>query len=386
MPFISSTDGDLKKAFVTDSWVIDQFVGNRLWLWGYNINGQIGNGNTNTTSNPTQNLSEGVNWSKVFEGGVYFAAAIKTDGTLWLWGNNSRGQLGDNTTVNKSSPGQTITFGTNWFRGDAGQHHIAAIKTDGTLWLWGDNTEGQLGNNTTTHRSSPVQTTSFGNNWLHVSCGYRHTGAIKTDGSLWMWGRNSNGQLGDNTVTNKSIPGQTVTGGTNWKQVACGDYETVALKTDGTLWAWGGNHYGNLGDNTTVHRSSPVQTIAYSNTWKYISERAEATVAIKTDGTLWCWGRNNNGQLGDGTVVHKSSPVQTIAFGNNWKQCSSAFGNTAAVKTDGTLWCWGQNAYGALGDNTTTNRSSPVQTSLPNTNWKQVSVGYRNTYAITYGE
>ena len=388
MPFISGPDGDLKTAFVSDAFLLDQFVGNTLFCWGFNSHGALGDNTATSKSNPVQTVTGGINWKQVASGNNN-TAVIKTDGTLWRWGLNTNGQLGDNTATKKSSPVQTIAFGTNWKSVSCGLYNTAAIKTDGTLWTWGDNSNGQLGDNTIANspwgKSSPVQTIAFGTNWKQVSAGSGHTAAIKTDGTLWTWGSNNLGQLGDNTTAYKSSPVQTVTFGTNWKQVSCGSIVTSAIKTDGTLWTWGGNGYGQLGDNTIVSKSSPVQTIAFGTNWKQISSGSN-TVAIKTDGTLWTWGGNGYGQLGDNTIVSKSSPVQTIAFGTNWKQVSASISTTAAIKTDGSLWLWGRNAYGNLGDNTTTNRSSPVQTSAYGNNWKQVACWFYHTAAITNGD
>ena len=358
----------------------DDFTNNGLWLWGNNSFGQLGDNTIANKSSPVQTIAGGTNWKQV-SAGVSQTVAIKTDGTLWSWGNNALGQLGDNTVFNKSSPVQTITGGTNWKQVACGYRHTAAIKTDGTLWSWGLNIYGQLGDNTVVMKSSPVQTITGGTNWKQVSTGGHHTAAIKTDGTLWSWGFNIYGQLGDNTVVMKSSPVQTVAGGTNWKQVSTGGYHTAAIKTDGTIWTWGNNSYGHLGDNTVVMKSSPVQTIAGGTNWKQVSAGVSQTVAIKTDGTLWTWGNNSYGHLGDNTLTQRSSPVQTIAGGTNWKQVACGYRHTAAIKTDGTLWSWGFNNYGALGDNTLTYRSSPVQTVTGGTNWKQVA-GYYHTAAI----
>ena len=160
------------------------------------------------------------------------------------------------------------------------------------------------------------------------------------------------------------------------------DFYNKSQIVDGTLWTWGYNPYGSLGDNTTTNKSSPVQTIAGGTNWKQVSASGSHTAAIKTDGTLWTWGQNNFGQLGDNTTTSKYSPVQTIAGGTNWKQVSCGTMHTAAIKTDGTLWIWGSNSYGQLGDNTTTYKSSPVQTISAGTDWKQVSCGYNHTAAI----
>ena len=360
----------------------DIFAQGALWTCGYNAYGELGNNTVVNESSPVQTIAGGTNWKQV-AGGGYHTAAIKTDGTLWAWGYNGQGQLGDNTVVNKSSPVQTIAGGTNWKQVAGGFNHTAAIKTDGTLWTWGYDNYGQLGDNTIVAKSSPVQTITGGTNWKQVACGSYHTAAIKTDGTLWTWGYNPYGQLGNNTVVNESSTVQTIAGGTNWKQVACGSYHTAAIKTDGTLWTWGQNTYGGLGDNTVAHKSSPVQTIAGGTNWKQVACGYQITAAIKTDGTLWTWGYNGNGQLGDNTTVAKSSPVQTITGGTNWKQVACGSNYTTAIKTDGTLWTCGYNNQGGLGDNTTVAKSSPVQTIAGGTNWKQVACGDNQTAAIT---
>jgi alpha-tubulin suppressor-like RCC1 family protein len=386
----SSTENnvDLGVKFVTKEYLIDvypylsglgniQFAG--LWTWGYNNNGQLGDNSITSRSSPIQTIAWGSNWKQVSCG--YHTVAIKTDGTLWGWGRNTAGQLGDNTVANKSSPVQTVAFGTNWKQVAAGRLHTGAIKTDGTLWTWGRNGLGQLGDNSTTDRSSPVQTVAFGNNWKQVACGYSYTSAIKTDGTLWSWGRNVYGQLGNNTANNTSSPVQTVSAGTNWKQVSCGYTHSGAIKTDGTLWSWGRNNFGQLGDNSITNRSSPVQTVSAGTNWKQVACGYSQSGAIKTDGTLWTWGVNV-GNLGDNTVTHRSSPVQTIALGSNWKQVDVGYYIAGAIKTDGTLWNWGDNNTGQLGDNSITNRSSPVQTVAFGNNWKQIYCGYYFTTAI----
>ena len=360
----------------------DLFTTGGLWTWGYNSLGALGDNTRVNKSSPVQTIAAGTNWKQV-SGGFFHTAAIKTDGTLWLWGYNNNGQLGDNTIAAKSSPVQTIAGGTNWKLVSGGAYHTAAIKTDGTLWLWGRNSYGQLGDNTAVSKSSPVQTISGGTNWKLVGCGQYHTAAIKTDGTLWTWGQNNFGQLGDNTVAAKSSPVQTIAAGTNWKQVSSGYNHTAVIKTDGTLWLWGRNSVGALGDNTAAAKSSPVQTIAAGTNWKQVGCGSNHTAAIKTDGTLWLWGYNSYGQLGDNTVANESSPVQTIAAGTNWKLVSSGGSkHTAAIKTDGTLWTWGSNIFGQLGDNTAVSKSSPVQTISGGTNWKLVSGGEYHTAAI----
>ena len=386
--YINSSGVDIGDNLVPKSYLIDRypeladtfrFAG--LWTWGDNVYGQLGDNTITDRSSPVQTIAGGTNWKSV-GCGYYHTAAIKTDGTLWSWGRNTYGQLGDNTQTDKSSPVQTIATGTNWKSVAGGKYHTAAIKTDGTLWTWGYNGSGQLGDNTQINKSSPVQTIAAGTNWKSVAGGSYHTAAIKTDGTLWSWGYNFHGELGDNTATGKNSPVQTIAAGTNWKSVACGYYHTAAIKTDGTLWLWGVNIFGQLGDNTGTNQSSPVQTIAAGTNWKSVGCGYYHTAAIKTDGTLWLWGYNAYGELGDNTTTGKSSPVQTISSGTNWKLVACGSYHTTAIKIDGTLWSWGRNDIGQLGDNTITQRNSPVQTISSGTNWKQVSCGGDHTAAI----
>lgn len=383
------SDIGVEESFVPKSYVIDRypelldnfrFAG--LWVFGSGSFGMLGDNTVDNKSSPVQTIASGTNW-KAVSAGVwqgYASAGIKTDGTLWIWGYNGFGFLGDNTTTYRSSPVQTVAGGTNWKQISIGYLHMAAVKTDGTLWAWGSNS-GKLGDNTTTNKSSPVQTVAGGTNWKQVSCGQNHTSAIKTDGTLWTWGTNANGILGTNDTTTRSSPVQTVTGGTNWVNLSSGYDHMAAIKTDGTLWLWGTNSHGQLGDDTTASKSSPVQTVAGSTNWKQLSCGSFSTSAIKTDGTLWTWGRNDYGQLGDNTINPKSSPVQTVSGGTNWKIVSVGAFCSSAIKTDGTLWLWGDN-LGNLGNNSVVDKSSPVQTVSGGTNWRNVACGDRFTITI----
>ena len=338
------------------------------------------------TYNNTQFLSPEGDLETLFVTDYAMIDQYAATGSLWNWGSGANGRLGDNTATGKSSPVQTVSAGTNWKQVSGGGTHTAAIKTDGTLWLWGLNTNGQLGTNNITHRSSPVQTVAGGTNWKQVAGGNAHTAAIKTDGTLWLWGTNP-GALGDNTAAGKSSPVQTVAGGTNWKQVACGDRFTGAIKTDGTLWTWGRNSDGQLGNNTSVDSTSPVQTISGGTNWKQVfAANGQHMAAIKTDGTLWLWGQGANGRLGDNTTISKSSPVQTVSAGTNWKQVSGGDEYTVAIKTDGTLWGWGNGSNGQLGNNSLIPLFTPVQTVSGGTNWKQVAGGNLHTAAIFFYE
>jgi alpha-tubulin suppressor-like RCC1 family protein len=363
----------------------DLFRDGTLWTWGLGTSGQLGTNDVTNRSTPVTTFAGGTNWKQV-SGGFTHTAAIKTDGTLWTWGNAIFGQLGTNDTTARSTPVTTFAGGTNWKQVGSGGPHTEAIKTDGTLWTWGAGTSGQLGTNDVTNRSTPVTTFAGGTNWKQVSGGNAHIAAIKTDGTLWTWGAGNFGRLGNASTTNVSTPVTTFAGGTNWKQVSSGVLHTAAIKTDGTLWTWGLGIFGHLGTNDVTNRSTPVTTFAGGTNWKQVSSGVLHTAAIKTDGTLWTWGQGTYGRLGNASTTNVSTPVTTFAGGTNWKQVSSGGYHTAAIKTDGTLWTWGGNDYGDLGTNDTTQRNTPVTTFAGGTNWKQVSGGFTHTAATTYDD
>ena len=370
----SNTIEDFDDVFVPQ----DMFLNANLLTWGTNNNGELGQGNTTNRSSPIQ-VGTLTNWKQVSLGGDA-SACVKTDGTLWTWGVGTfGGRLGLNDEIDRSSPVQVGTL-TNWKQVSFGTNSSACVKTDGTLWLWGDNQYGQLGLSDTTNRSSPVQVGSL-TNWKQVSCSGSGTGCIKTDGTLWTWGDNTGyGKLGLGDTTSRSSPVQ-VGSLTNWKQIDFSGDTALCIKTDGTLWAWGLNNNGQLGLGDRTYRSSPVQVGSLTD-WKQVSCIGNSTACIKIDGTLWTWGLNSDGKLGLADTIDKSSPVQVGSL-TNWKQVTAKGIITACVKTDGTLWVWGTpGAFkGALGLGDTISRSSPVQVGVL-TNWKQVSIGTFHTACV----
>jgi alpha-tubulin suppressor-like RCC1 family protein len=316
----------------------------------------------------------------------FHGIAVKTDGTLWTWGSGAYGTLGSGSTVNRSSPQTTTLAGTDWTKVSAGDRFSAAIKSDGVMYTWGRNNRGQLGSGTTTNRSSPVSI--FGtviNNWTQIACGYEHALGIAATGLLYSWGSGAQGALGSDSTASRSSPVTVAGGGTNWIVISAGTSFSAGLKSDGTMWTWGLNTSGQLGDNSTTARSSP-QTVAGAGSggtnWKAVSLGDTHAAAIKTDGTLWTWGLNTSGQLGDGSTTNRSSPQTTAGAGLNWVRTHSGWDASSGIKADGTLWTWGLNTSGELGIGTTTNRSSPG-TVVPNyTNWKFVAMGKNSTGAI----
>jgi alpha-tubulin suppressor-like RCC1 family protein len=322
-------------------------------------------------------MSSGV--SSVALGGNH-TCAIKTDGSLWCWGYNEYGQLGDGYVhYPYSNIPVPITSGVSSV--ELGGNHTCAIKTDGSLWCWGANWYGQLGDGTYTNRDTPFQIMSSGVS--SVALGYTHTCAIKTDGSLWCWGRNNYGQLGDGTSVQKTTPYSVITPA-GALSISVGRNHSCAIKTDGSLWCWGNNEYGQLGNGESVwlfwegfYLPSQVSPPMLSDVL-FVSLGGSHSCAIKIDGSLWCWGYNYYGQLGDGTYANSYTPVQIMSS----EVSSVALGgdHTCAIKTDGSLWCWGDNEYGQLGDGTNSNRNTPVQ--IMSSGVSSVALGVYHTCAI----
>jgi alpha-tubulin suppressor-like RCC1 family protein len=295
-----------------------------LWSWGRGENGQLGLNDVIARSSPTQ--IPGTTWgTHQFIGGQQ-RGAIKTDGTLWVWGVNTSGTLGQNNRTNYSSPVQIP--GTTWKWVEFGNATSMGVKTDGTLWSWGYSRFGELAQNNNVKYSSPVQ---IPGTWSTCAAGYYHMLAIRTNGTLWVWGDDSYGSLAQNPVdVRRSSPVQIP--GTTWASCSGGKHTSMATKTDGTLWTWGGGNYGAQGDNSITRRSSPVQLpgTTWSQTQGDSSIHSGNAAAMKTDGTLWAWGSSGSGQNAQNDRTQYSSPVQ---IPGTWVMARSNANHIFATKT-----------------------------------------------------
>jgi alpha-tubulin suppressor-like RCC1 family protein len=331
-------------------------VDGTAWCWGFDGIGELGDGTTNDSSIPVAAITVGGGVAEVSTG-EFHTCARKTDGTLWCWGYDADGELGDGTT-NGSFPPEQVS--TNVAQVSTGYLHTCAVKSDGSVWCWGQNGSGQLGDGTTTTRTSPVPVMGLGGPVTQVSAGDDHTCALKSDGTVWCWGGNVLGQLGDGTTSGRATPAAVPALGSAVVEVSANDQFACARKTDGTLWCWGGNTDGELGNGTLNNATTPVQVTALGNSVAEVSAGDNGGCALKTDGSLWCWGSNFHGNVGDGTTTRRLSPVPVTTLGNSVVEVSCGV-HTCARKTDGTVWCWGFNSNGQLGDGTTTDNSTPVK-------------------------
>lgn len=360
-----------------------------LFSWGFQdtLAPNLGLGAVLTSrSSPTQVGGAG-QWNSV-NGSI----AIKYDGTMWVWGNNTAGTSGKNIYSDPeagpffSSPVQVGS--DTWLRVYSSMEFPQrrfAINTNNKLFAWGSNASGVLGINApgggTVYRSSPVQVGT--SDWLAVSfgAGSEHTLGIMSDGTLWSWGRNQYGQLGINSSgfsTYRSSPVQ-VDATYRWASVATSTEASFAIRNDGTLWSWGTNVNGLLGRNletTASPASSPVQVGTGTN-WLMVVSAYSRVAALKTDGTLWTWGNNTNGELGLNDRVSRSSPVQ-VGAATDWGfivgsgRQSNNEGLLVARKTNNSIWAWGYNGYGTINADKL-NRSSPTQIGSA-TDWSSIAV------------
>jgi len=352
-----------------------------LWSWGANQEGVWGRnlGPPGAVSSPVQVAS---NWSGLWNQAATTSSrafAFQNPNELWTWGSNSYGGLGLNKPPGHRRSSPTQVTGT-WNNVQMGTYGAIAVKNENELYIWGYNSDGQLGLNNQTHISSPTQ---IPGEWSSARYAITHSslnsGGVKTDGTLWLWGQNDQGQLGQGNNTKESSPKQVP--GTTWSSISNGSNFYCALKTPGSAHVCGNNNYGQLGLNDTTNRNTFQQI---PGTWsRFSSSVGTASLGVKTDGTLWTWGRNTKGQLGHNNRDDYSSPKQ-VGTSTDWvgAKIVASSENWQAVKNDGTLWVWGNNEEGELGLNegNTGSRSSPTQ--LPGTSWAHVGYGGKCMYAL----
>ena len=323
-----------------------------LMAWGDNRYGQLGIGSFDAAapysrSSPT--AVSGVPNFAALADGFYHSVGLAADGTVWTWGYNNYGELGLGAFDTAAPYGRSVPAKIAGLTGviavAAGTNHSLALKSDGTVWAWGWNSSGQLGDGSGTNQSAPVKVYGL-TNAVAIAAGGVHSLALRTDGSVMAWGGNLYGELGDGTNTNRLTPVFVWTA----TAIACGQYHSLAMQADGSLTAWGSNANGQLGDGTTISRKIPKPVIGLANA-AFFTAGAFTSLAIKNDGTVWAWGWNAYGQIGDGTTTDRAVPTLTKNL-TNAIAIASGQAHCLALKADGTVWTWGWNAYGQAGNGT----------------------------------
>jgi alpha-tubulin suppressor-like RCC1 family protein/uncharacterized protein YkwD len=332
----------------------------KVWGWGTNDKGQVGDNTTTDRHTPVQPRDMGL--VIAVAGGGYHSLAIMSDERVSTWGYNERGQLADGTTADKLAPATLPESTLNHVTAIAGGgYHSLALLERGSVLAWGLNTNGQLGDGSNDQRVTPKQVQVPGT-VKAIAAGFAHSLALTAEKTVFAWGSNVAGELGDGTTTNRSTPVQVV-GLSDIIAISAGFNHSLALKLDGSVWAWGDNSAGQLGDSSHVPRLTPVQVQTSPSVSGKIVKIAAGGVhnlALEQNGRVWAWGGNAYGQLGNGDTDDRWLPVRPV---NMYQVAAIAagFGHSMVRKEDGSVWTWGVNEHGQLGDNTTTNRSTPVQ-------------------------
>jgi alpha-tubulin suppressor-like RCC1 family protein len=360
------------------------FYDETIRSWGRNQVGQLGDRTTVDKLCPVLVAGSITDWCQV--SGFNHVVAVRRNGTAWAWGCGGQGRLGSGTNTNTSSPVSVLGGFTDWCQVSAGESHSLAVRRDGTAWAWGSGGSGRLGDGTTVAKSSPVSVLGNFTDWCQVSAGCAHSLGVRTNGTIWSWGINGIGGLGDGTTVNKSSPVSVVGGFTDWCQVSAGRAHSLAVRRNGTAWAWGPGSTGQLGDGTTVNKSSPVSVLGGFTDWCQVSAGTslDHSLGLRTDGTIWSWGCNSSSQLGDGTTVNKSSPVSVLGGFTDWCRVSAGGQHSLAVRRNGTAWAWGNGTCGRLGLGYLGQRAVPVQVFGNYTNWCQVSAGEQHSLGIRF--
>jgi alpha-tubulin suppressor-like RCC1 family protein len=338
----------------------------RVLSFGDNTNGQLGDG---LLASRRDTLVQPMPWTNVtqFAPGASHSLVVRADGTLWSCGLNGNGQLGDASTTSRLTP-VPVSALSSITRAAAGMAHSLALRGDGAVFAWGLNSSGQVGDGTTTQRTTPVALTSL-SGVTALAAGDNHSIACNSGGNVFVWGLNTHGQLGDGLTANRNVPYQ-LPGLTEVVAVAAGTSHSLVLKSDGSVWAWGLNSNGQLGDAGTTQRITPVQVTGAGGTGYLTGVQAIAasgthSLALKGDGTVWAWGNNTNGRLGDATTTRRTSPVQVKGVGGagfleavHAIAAGKAF--SVAVKADGSALAWGLNTNAELGLGDLVQRTSPA--------------------------
>jgi alpha-tubulin suppressor-like RCC1 family protein len=331
----------------------------RAWGWGLNAVGQLGNNSAISKRTPVSVAGAAKTFCQI-SAGYSFSLAIAKNGRAWAWGINLDGQLGDNSIISKQTPVSVAGAAKTFCQISAGGGHALAIDKNGKGWGWGYNYNGQLGNNSYNSQTTPV---SFfgGYTFCKIAAGGYFSLGISKQGRAFSWGANEFGQLGNNNDIGGAVPQSVLGAVKTFCQIAAADSHSLAIDKNGRAWGWGYNNNGQLGDNTITQRLTPVSVAGAAKTFCQISAGTFHSLAIDKNGRAWAWGRNNEGQLGDNSTISKRTPVSIAGAVKTFCQISAGQYHSLAIDKNGRAWGWAVNDYGELGDNSIVSKLTPVR-------------------------
>ncbi len=317
------------------------------------------------------------------EAGWHHTCALTTGGGIICWGNNHDGQLGDGTEVDRKTPQDVVALMSRGTAITAGERHTCALTTAGGVKCWGNNHDNQLGDGTEVDRVTPVNVVGLTSGVTAITAGERHTCALTVAGGVKCWGNNHDGQVGDGTDSDKKTPVDVAALTSGVKGIAAGWRHTCALTVAGGVKCWGNNHDGQVGDGTGTDKKTPVDVVGLMSGVKAITAGRSHTCALTTAGGVKCWGNNHDGRLGDGTTVDKKAPVEVVGLTSGAKAIAAGWRHTCALITAEVVKCWGKNHDGQVGDGTASNRSTPVDVVGLTSGVKAIAAGAQHSCALT---
>jgi alpha-tubulin suppressor-like RCC1 family protein len=352
----------------------------RAWTWGANNGFQLGDGTTFSKLTPVSVGGATKTFCYISAGNAR-TMAIDKNGQASGWGNNSTGQLGDNSITNRCTPVSVLGLAKTFCQIRSLGGATIAIDKNGKVWGWGDNTFGMIGDNSTTAKCTPVSVCGTTKTFCKIATGFYHTVAIDKDGRAWGWGWNRFGDVGDNSATQRNTPVSVAGVIKTFCQISAGIYHTVAIDKNGQAWGWGRNNYGQLGDNSITCRCTPVSVAGATKTFCQIAGGSDHTIAVDKNANVWAWGYNVYGQLGDDNA-DKRTPISVCGTTKTFCQIAATAFHTFGIDKNGRAWAWGANYYGEIGDNSTTNRGTPVSVAGATKTFCKVATGASGGHSI----
>ncbi|MFA6866250.1 MAG: hypothetical protein WCR54_01905, partial [Clostridia bacterium] len=356
---------------------------NRLYTWGNNSDGQIDDNSYTNALVPKNIYLSGTKCAEIACGKNY-TLALTNNNNYYAWGNNDYGQLGDKTTTCCKEPKNIVMYGgVKFIKIACGETNSIAISTDNNLYVWGNNKESQLGNGNTYNANCPQNTTLKGIAISKIASGAAHALAVSNTGKLYSWGNNDNGQLGDCTTQESNLPQQIILSGEKFNKIAIGETHTIALSDEGELYAWGNNSNGQLGLNSNLSYDIPQYIDVPNVKFSEVACGTDFSIALSNVGDLYVWGKNDKRQLGDNSTVDVNAPKKLEFENVKFSKIACGDSHITALSTTGEIYSWGDNTSGQVGVGTTETINLPQKLLVNGVTFIDIACRMQHSMAIS---